>query len=119
MEVDPQPEETSWPGNKLVEDMEVDPHVTYGALEQRPTVPGINALGSHWNTTLNALQQQQQPSSVQVSPCPAARIKPKPINNHTMNKSKLFKGLDEDLSPSTFKPRKSIKRLVIKPKSDK
>ncbi|XP_015778613.1 PREDICTED: nuclear pore complex protein Nup98-Nup96-like, partial [Acropora digitifera] len=50
---------------------------------------------------------------------PAPRIKPRPINNHTMNKSKLFEGLEEDsgLSSGTFVPRKNIKKLVIKSKS--
>ncbi|XP_067040500.1 nuclear pore complex protein Nup98-Nup96-like isoform X1 [Acropora muricata] len=58
-------------------------------------------------------------SHYKVCARPAPRIKPRPINNHTMNKSKLFEGLEEDsgLSPGTFVPRKNIKKLVIKSKS--
>ncbi|XP_027054850.1 nuclear pore complex protein Nup98-Nup96-like isoform X1 [Pocillopora damicornis] len=72
-------------------------------------------------TTSSLQKVVTTPSHYKVSPRPAARIKPKPINNHTMNKSKLFEGLEEDsgLSPDTFVPRKNIKKLVLKTKSSK
>ncbi|XP_078371007.1 nuclear pore complex protein Nup98-Nup96-like isoform X3 [Oculina patagonica] len=71
------------------------------------------------STSTSLTRTSTTPSHYKVSPRPAARIKPRPINNHTMNKSKLFEGLEEDsgLSPDTFVPRKNIKKLVLKPKS--
>lgn len=72
------------------------------------------------SSTSSSLQRvSTTPSHYKVCPRSAARIKPRPINNHTINKSKLFEGLEEDsgLSPDTFVPRKNIKKLVIKSKS--
>ncbi|XP_022797911.1 nuclear pore complex protein Nup98-Nup96-like [Stylophora pistillata] len=73
------------------------------------------------STTSSLQKVSTTPSHYKVSPRPAARIKPRPINNYTMNKSKLFEGLEEDsgLSPDTFVPRKNIKKLVLKTKSNK
>lgn len=54
-----------------------------------------------------------------VSPLPSAKIKPKPIPLIPNGKVSLFDGLDDEdtnLANMTFVPKKSVKKLVIKPK---
>ncbi|KXJ08549.1 Nuclear pore complex protein Nup98-Nup96 [Exaiptasia diaphana] len=70
-------------------------------------------------TTASSQHVLGSPSHYKVSSKLTAKIKPRPINYHTMNKSKLFEGLDDEtgLSPDTFVPRKSVKKLIIKSKT--
>lgn len=54
-----------------------------------------------------------------VSPLPSAKIKPKPIPLIPNGKVSLFDGLDDEdvnLANMTFVPKKSVKKLIIKPK---
>uniref|UniRef100_A0A646QCP4 Nuclear pore complex protein Nup98-Nup96 n=1 Tax=Hemiscolopendra marginata TaxID=943146 RepID=A0A646QCP4_9MYRI len=56
-----------------------------------------------------------------VSPHPTAKMKPKPIHSVVNGKVSLFEGLDEDEaldSTDAFIPRRSIKKLVLKPRTD-
>ncbi|EDO41703.1 predicted protein [Nematostella vectensis] len=66
------------------------------------------------NTTTVNSQRLGSPSHYKVSAKLTAKIKPRPISNHSMNK--MFDGLEEEsgVSPDTFVPRKSIKKLVIR-----
>ncbi|XP_048584697.1 nuclear pore complex protein Nup98-Nup96 isoform X1 [Nematostella vectensis] len=67
------------------------------------------------NTTTVNSQRLGSPSHYKVSAKLTAKIKPRPISNHSMNKSQMFDGLEESgVSPDTFVPRKSIKKLVIR-----
>uniref|UniRef100_A0A8C4R700 Nuclear pore complex protein Nup98-Nup96 n=1 Tax=Eptatretus burgeri TaxID=7764 RepID=A0A8C4R700_EPTBU len=59
------------------------------------------------------------PSSHRLTPRPAVRLRPRPLQASDVAKSQLFDGLDDEeptVANGTFQPRKSVKKLVIKGK---
>nr|DBA32194.1 TPA: hypothetical protein GDO54_000004 [Pyxicephalus adspersus] len=57
------------------------------------------------------------PTHYKLTPRPAARVRPKALNNAGTTKSQLFDGLDDDeplMTSGAFMPKKSIKKLVLK-----
>ncbi|XP_066555772.1 nuclear pore complex protein Nup98-Nup96 isoform X3 [Amia ocellicauda] len=57
------------------------------------------------------------PTHYKLTPRPATRVRPKALTSSGSSKSQLFDGLDDDepcFANGSFKPRKSIKKLVLK-----